>query len=440
MAVKKYLRRKKRRKAEAKAQPFFQSDTAQHEMAEGNSFFSPMEGKVQTKMKVSEPGDKQEQEADRMANTVVHKKGKDDEMQRAPMKEEEKISKKNDEEKVSKKTSDEDKMQKKEEEKVDKKGGFEKKGDDTHDRDQLEDPTIATKKNTAAMATPSPLTSRNIKKDGGTALPASIVSEMSHSFGYDFSKVKIHTDKNAEAMSEQLNAQAFTYKGEIYFNKDKYNTLSEQGKWLLAHELTHVIQQSNDLSAIQRKDVPGISTPVPKDFKVTKKEEVLIAAEGEVKGVKVVVKPDQNGDVPEGKSAKTGIHLSYTLPAPYKQSGKVTKVTGQAVITLIIQTTFKPDVDPSGPSKFGRGTTAEDKKSGNISLRFHEGTHGSLALDYVSVHSLPVFTGKVGDTVAAYDHAIEKFKTEIEGYSSKMLAENAQSVDCSGTPEPGCAP
>jgi len=426
MAVKKYLRRKKRRKTESRGQPFFQPDSSQHEMVEANSFFLPIEGKIQTKLKVSEPGDKDEQEADNKATKVINKKGDEDKMQRATVKDDEKPGKRSNEEKLSKKTAEEEKMQKKQ--------------DESHDRDQLEDSTIATKRKSADVAHSVPVRHKALQKNNGSALPASTLSEMSNSFGYDFSKVTIHTDKNAEAMSEQLHAQAFTYKGEVYFNRDKYNPNSEQGKWLLAHELTHVIQQSGDLPKIQRKDVPGISTPVPKDFKVIMKDEVLIAAEGVVRGIKIVIKPDQNGEVPEGKSASTGIHLSYTLPVPIKMAGKVTKTSGKTIITLIVQTTYKPATDPAAPSKYGRGTTGSDKQSGNTSLRFHEGSHGSSAMDYVEVNALPVFSGKAGDTVSAYDQAVEKFKTAIATYSAKMLAENAKNTDCTGTPDPSCIP
>ncbi len=423
MALKKYLRRKKRHKSESKNQPFFQSEAAHHDMAEGNSFFLPVNEKIQAKMKVSQPGDKQEQEADSMADKVLHKKEDDDKMQRAASKEEEKIDKKADEEKISKKP-DEEKMQ--------------KKNDNSHDRDEQEDHTIATKSNAVAASAPSPVKSQSVKNEGSSNLPTGTVIEMSNSFGYDFTKVKVHTDKNAEALSEQLRAQAFTYKGEIYFNKNKFNPATEQGKWLLAHELTHVIQQKNDLTKIQRKDVPGISTPVPKDFTIKKKEEVLIAAEGVVKGIKVIIKPDQSGEVPIGKSAATRLNLSYVLPAPTIKEGKVTKVNGKAVITLIVQTTYKEGVSAADPVKFGRGTTAEDKKAGNTSLRFHEGTHGSLGMDYVAIHPLPEFAGKVGDTTALYNKAIEKFKKDIAAYSASMLAVNEKQVECVGNADPGC--
>ncbi len=425
MSLKKYLRRKKRHKSESKNHPFFQSDSAQHDKAEDNSFFLPVNEKIQAKMKVSQPGDKQEQEADRMADRVVQRKEDEDKMQREASKEEEKTDKKEEEEKVSRKTDEVEKTQ--------------RKNDESHNKDEQEDHTIATKINGVASTAASAVKSPNVKNQGGSNLPTSIVKEMSNSFGYDFTKVKVHTDKNAETLNEQLRAQAFTYKGEIYFNKDKFNPATEQGKWLLAHELTHVIQQKSDLTKLQKKDIPGISTPVPKDFTVKKKEEVLIAAEGEVKGIEVIIKPDQSGEVPKGKSAKTRLNLSFTLPAPTIKEGKVTKVNGKAVIKLMIQTTYKEGVSPADPVKFGRGTTAEDKKAGNTSLRFHEGTHGSLGMDYVATHPLPEFTGKVGDTTALFNKAIEKFKKDITAYSASMISDNEKQVECAGNVDPNCA-
>jgi len=69
-------------------------------------------------------------------------------------------------------------------------------------------------------------------------------SEMEKGFGADFSNVTIHTDANAENLSKQLGAQAFTTGNDIYFNEGKYDPNTKQGKHLLAHELTHTIQQN----------------------------------------------------------------------------------------------------------------------------------------------------------------------------------------------------
>jgi hypothetical protein len=78
---------------------------------------------------------------------------------------------------------------------------------------------------------------------GGQSLPAGTLNEMNQAFGADFSRVKIHNDSSAVQMSKDIGAQAFTHGANIYFNQGKYSPDSAQGKSLLAHELTHTIQQ-----------------------------------------------------------------------------------------------------------------------------------------------------------------------------------------------------
>ena len=80
-------------------------------------------------------------------------------------------------------------------------------------------------------------------KGSGKVMNARVQTEMESSFGADFSAVRIHDDNTAVQMSNDLNAQAFTHGNDIYFNAGKYNTNSTAGKHLLAHELTHTIQQ-----------------------------------------------------------------------------------------------------------------------------------------------------------------------------------------------------
>lgn len=63
-------------------------------------------------------------------------------------------------------------------------------------------------------------------------------------FGFDFSRVRIHTDSNAAQTSKALGARAFTHGPDIYFNAGAYDTGSEGGYRLIAHELTHVVQQT----------------------------------------------------------------------------------------------------------------------------------------------------------------------------------------------------
>ncbi len=81
-------------------------------------------------------------------------------------------------------------------------------------------------------------------KNGGFPVPSATRSLMESRFGSDFSGVRVHTGSNAVQMSKELGAQAFTHGSDIYFNEGKYNPSISSGRRLLAHELTHVIQQN----------------------------------------------------------------------------------------------------------------------------------------------------------------------------------------------------
>ena len=70
---------------------------------------------------------------------------------------------------------------------------------------------------------------------------------MEESFGTDLSTVRIHTGSSTMQMNKELHAQAFTHGRDIYVNAGKYDTSNTAGKHLLAHELTHVIQQGGSI-------------------------------------------------------------------------------------------------------------------------------------------------------------------------------------------------
>ena len=80
-------------------------------------------------------------------------------------------------------------------------------------------------------------------RGGGNPLPPPTRSFMESRFGTDFAPVRVHADDGAARLSEELHAQAFTVGKDIYFNKDKFAPDSAEGQHLLAHELTHTVQQ-----------------------------------------------------------------------------------------------------------------------------------------------------------------------------------------------------
>ncbi len=84
-------------------------------------------------------------------------------------------------------------------------------------------------------------------KGGGSSLPDEVRSFMEPRIGADFGSVRVHTDSEAVQMNQDLNAQAFTHGSDIYFGAGKYSPNSSDGKRLLAHELTHVVQQTGQL-------------------------------------------------------------------------------------------------------------------------------------------------------------------------------------------------
>ncbi len=88
------------------------------------------------------------------------------------------------------------------------------------------------------------------ERGGGQSLPKDVQRKMSAALGYDFSRVRVHADRQADALSKSLHARAFTTGRDIFFRAGAYQPASAEGQKLLAHELTHVVQQG-------RGEVPG---------------------------------------------------------------------------------------------------------------------------------------------------------------------------------------
>ncbi len=84
-------------------------------------------------------------------------------------------------------------------------------------------------------------------RGGGQAIEGQTRRLMENGFGRDLSNVRIHTGGYAAQMNRDLQAHAFTVGSDIYFNAGRYAPESQSGRHLLAHELTHVMQQSHGI-------------------------------------------------------------------------------------------------------------------------------------------------------------------------------------------------
>ena len=87
----------------------------------------------------------------------------------------------------------------------------------------------------------------------GQALDESIANKVGTALGQDFSDVTVHTDETADQLNKDVGAKAFTTGKDIFFSSGTYAPQSQDGQHLIAHELTHVVQQDASPPAVQTK-------------------------------------------------------------------------------------------------------------------------------------------------------------------------------------------
>jgi Domain of unknown function (DUF4157) len=112
-----------------------------------------------------------------------------------------------------------------------------------------------------------------------------------HRFGCDFSRVRVHTDPTAAEAARAINALAYTSGQHIVFNSTAYRPNSLEGQRLLAHELTHVLQQEGGRESVQRQPNPP-SDDGPRDF-VQSAIEAFTAAKMHFSDQRVPMNQDQ---------------------------------------------------------------------------------------------------------------------------------------------------
>jgi hypothetical protein len=212
----------------------------------GNAFVQRL---VQRKSAVSQPGDKYEQEADRVADAVV---GKTDVRRSMPA-----ISRYGEPgvHRVCAECEEEMQRQpeKEEEEKLQRQVG-----------PGVEEVKLQAKAGASGAISASGETENAIRalQGGGQPLPESVRAYIEPRMDYDFSGVQIHTDGHAAQLARSVDALAFTVGRDIVFGAGQYRPETNEGKRLLAHELTHVVQQNQSAAnMISRACLPAAACP-----------------------------------------------------------------------------------------------------------------------------------------------------------------------------------
>ncbi len=190
----------------------------------------------------------------------------------------------------------------------------------------------------ASPATPSLENRLASEKGSGSPLDNQTRSFMESRFGNDFSGVRVHTDSSSVSMNKELGAQAFTHGNDIYFNSGKYNPGSSEGKKLLAHELTHTIQQTG---AVQAKLQPGEKHEQETEQMAEPAKDM--PAPVKAKGAEVEAEA-QSSNQPKGKLEQ------QTQPAPTTETKPQPEVTApQSQVAPAPTTETKPQPDVATP-------------------------------------------------------------------------------------------
>lgn len=201
---------------------------------ESNSFFKPAAPAVQMQQEPS------------IAQTITpHVQLKEAEDEAVQSKEDEEVQKQEEEEtaqmkqeeEIQQKEENEESLQAKEDEEIQKE---EEEESIQSKEDDEEVQMLKISNNTKKTNISKPL---RASKGGGQTLPNATKSKMESGFGTDLSDVRVHTDTAAAKMNQDLGAKAFTNGKDIYFNEGNFKPDTKEGNTLLAHELTHTIQQ-----------------------------------------------------------------------------------------------------------------------------------------------------------------------------------------------------
>ena len=183
----------------------------------GNRYVQRVVAGIQAKLKVGQPGDKYEQEADRVAEQVMRMAEPQVQRQAEEEEEEELIQAKPLSMGITPLVQHQD-----------------------EEEDSLQAMGVGTQ---PSKVFPDQEGISKLPGDSGKPLLESVRAFFEPRFGFDFSQIRLHTGTRATNAARELNAQAFTIGQDIYFDDSYYQPNTKQGQQLLAHELTHTIQQ-----------------------------------------------------------------------------------------------------------------------------------------------------------------------------------------------------
>ena len=234
------LQRAPRRSQPAAASPVAASDSLQRLLTKRSLI-------VQPKLTVGAANDSYEQEADRVANQVMSMSTSAPAS--APV-----VARKDDE--TAQRATANPGEEEDEKKPSPPAAGISAKDPDDDDDDDVQASPLPGFK--GGDVDPSVAHSIESARGSGQSLHDGVRATMERGFGADFSSVRVHTGGQADALNRSLNARAFTTGRDVFFSRGEYNPASTAGQKLIAHELTHTVQQgAAGVRRVPRAAKPG---------------------------------------------------------------------------------------------------------------------------------------------------------------------------------------
>ncbi len=266
------------------------------------------------------------------------------------------------------------------------------------------------------------------QRGGGAALDGPAKSFMEQRFRQDFSDVRIHDDAPAAQLSQDLGAQAFTLGRDVFFNSGKFAPDTDDGKHLLAHELTHTIQQGGD--TLRR-------VPMPADAAVTNLESYTAGTRQDThydssfhlqNNIALFFQPSLNTAV------RAGYNVSYVLrgfPAAEAWVGDALSALALYNFNLNSSATEAPLTGITTVQHLdlsGQTNTADATQHGpNALIRFTTTSFDATTAANVTTRNIQVLIEKQGDFAATA--ATETAPQRATRYATSYQISNAQPVN-----------
>lgn len=201
----------------------------------------------------------------------------------------------------------------------------------------------------------SSVATRDWRASSGTSLPVPLRRDMESVFRHDFASVRVHTDRLAGTEATALGARAFTLGSDISFAPNRYSPSSREGRRLLAHELTHVVQQGGTTpparAPVHPALVGAVCSPGEREAATVAARVAAGASAGPVRAATQPVvqrQPDTGSPGPDDQPAPTPTRA----PAPAQRSWSP---SARGVFSILVESSNGKPEGCSGSAATGVG-------------------------------------------------------------------------------------